>query len=99
MISDDKKLLCCLASLISDMEENGEIIICDTSNTNIVKRIHDQVLSLVPNTSLTSEEYDGIRSLLLEATSNEQFFDWEMPTITGFTSEQFKVIANKLPRK
>jgi hypothetical protein len=25
------------------------------------------------------------------------FFDWEMPTLTGFTAEQFKAIAEKLP--
>jgi hypothetical protein len=40
----------------------------------------------------------GLRRLVWHAVSNKQFFDWEMPTLTGFTAEQFGEIAEKLPR-
>ncbi|MNL49307.1 hypothetical protein D3C87_1722330 [compost metagenome] len=29
----------------------------------------------------------------------DQFFDWEMPTLTGLTAEEFGTVAGKLPRE
>ncbi|EFO29947.1 hypothetical protein TRICHSKD4_5787 [Roseibium sp. TrichSKD4] len=36
--------------------------------------------------------------MILQALSDKRFFDWEMPTLTGLTSEEFKAVANKLPK-
>jgi hypothetical protein len=48
---------------------------------------------------LTSSEMAGLRSLVLHAISDKRFFDWEMPTLTGFSAEEFRQIAEKLPRE
>jgi len=47
---------------------------------------------------LSFGELVGVRNLILHAIGNKQFFDWEMPTLTGFTAAEFERIAEKLPR-
>jgi hypothetical protein len=31
------------------------------------------------------------------AINDKRFFDWEMPTLTGMTAEEFSRLAEKLP--
>jgi len=57
------------------------------------------VRHIIPNNGLDTLEMLGIRSLILHAIADKRFFDWEMPTLTGFSAEQFKAIADKLPRE
>jgi len=95
----DQSLFDSLVALLNNLDESGEIVVCTGDSKAVAKKIHDLVLAHVPNTSLSTQELYGVRSLLLEAVKDKSFFDWEMPTLTGFNAEQFQNIANKLPRE
>lgn len=86
-----------IGKAITDLEALDELVVCSADPTNCATKIASSVRHIVPNTSLNSSEMLGIRSLILHAIADERFFDWEMPTLTGLSAEQFKAIADKLP--
>jgi hypothetical protein len=95
---DDQRLSRSIATALGDLEREGELVITSSSVERVADRIAEAALGVVPNTSLSLEELVGVRSLILHAIWNKQFFDWEMPTLTGFSSDEFQQIAEKLPR-
>ncbi len=94
----DQRLSRSIAIALGDLEREGELVVISPSIERVADRITEAVLSVVPNTSLSLEELVGVRSLILHATWDKQFFDWEMPTLTGFDANEFQQIAEKLPR-
>lgn len=99
VMSKDPLLDQALTAALKRLEADGEIIVSTTSPRRIVERLSGAALDVVPNTGLTSSELYGLRLLVLQATASRAFFDWEMPTLTGFSAEQFEAIAEKLPRE
>lgn len=95
---DDEKLSLSIAMELSRLESEGEIVVTCPSVEPLADRIATKVLEIVPNTGLSQIELLGVRSLILHAVSDKKFFDWEMPTLTGFSAEEFSRIAEKLPR-
>ncbi len=95
---NDDTLLKSIKKALSDLEERGDIVLCSKVPDNPAKHVYDVVRTLVPSEELTLSELSGLRSLVFQAIGDEQFFDWEMPTLTGFKAEEFKEIAEKLPQ-
>jgi hypothetical protein len=93
----DQLLSRAIAAALHDLDRDGDLVITSPHIEPIADRIAEAALSVVPSTTL-SLELLGVRSLILHAISNKQFFDWEMPTLTGFTAAEFERIAEKLPR-
>lgn len=79
------------------LEERGDVVICANTPEKPAKYIFD-ALSEVLSNNITASELSGIRALVLHAISNPRFFDWEMPSLTGFNAEEFRRIAEKLPK-
>lgn len=94
----DRYLSQAMAAAVSKLERDGELVVTSSSIELIADRLAETALGVVPHTSLSLVEMGGIRSLILHAISDERFFDWEMPTLTGFTAAEFERIAEKLPR-
>ncbi|HEX8486219.1 hypothetical protein [Sphingomonas sp.] len=94
----DERLSRVIAIALSQLERDGEIVITSASIEPLADRLVEAALGIVPSTNLSCGELVGVRSLILHAISNKQFFDWEMPTLTGFTAHEFERIAEKLPR-
>lgn len=94
---EDQQLSRAIAMALGDLEREGELVITCASIQLIADRVAEAVLAVVPNTSLSLNELSGVRSLIFHAIWNKQFFDWEMPTLTGFNADEFKQIAEKLP--
>lgn len=88
-----------IASVLGELERDGDLVITSSTLGPVVERIVEAVLGVVPKTSLSQLELLGVRSLILHAISDQRFFDWEMPTLTGFTAAEFGRIAEKLPRE
>ncbi|KZN13264.1 hypothetical protein OA79_11825 [Marinomonas sp. TW1] len=88
-----------MSSLLEEMEDDGDIVICSNDTSTVIRKLHEAVLTVVPDTSLTTSEMYGVRSLLIEAIGNKKFFDWEMPILTGFSADEFESIARKLPKE
>jgi hypothetical protein len=83
--------------ILQSLEERGEIVVCSSTPGRSAKVIAEAVSALVPNAELTASEMQGIRSLILHAVADKSFFDWEMPTLTGLSAEEFRKLADKLP--
>jgi len=94
----DQQLSRAMADAVSELERDGEIVVISPSIEPLADRLAEAALNVVPNTELSLGELVGVRSLILHAIWNKQFFDWEMPTLTGFTANEFERIAAKLPR-
>ena len=94
---EDQQLSRAIAKMLGDLEREGELVITCPSIQLIADRVAEAVLAVVPNTSLSLNELSGVRSLILQAISDKRFFDWEMPTLTGFNADEFEQIAKKLP--
>ena len=94
----DQQLSRAMTNALGELERDGEIVVTSASIEPLANRLAEAALNVVPSTDLSLDEIVGVRSLILHAISNKQFFDWEMPTLTGFTAEEFERIAGKLPR-
>ncbi|MBZ9648777.1 hypothetical protein K9B33_14600 [Sphingobium sp. 3R8] len=94
----DEKLSRVIAMTLGALERDGELVVTCPSIEPIADRIAEAALDVVPNTSLSFLELVGVRGLILHAISDKRFFDWEMPTLTGFSASEFERIAEKLPR-
>lgn len=95
----DEALWKAISIVLDVLEKDEEIVICSSSNIGAIKEIYEAVVSVVPKSDLTDLELYGVRSLILEAIEDKNFFDSEMPTLTGYTAEQFRKISKKLPRE
>jgi hypothetical protein len=96
---DQKSLIRAIGETLVELDRANDLVLCSDDPNVCAKRIASSLGHLIPNTNLTSSEMYGVRSLILYAIENRSFFDWEMPTLTGFSAEQFKAIAGKLPRE
>ena len=86
-----------IAAEIAALETDEEIVVCTANPARIVQRLSDAVLAVVPQTGLTPTELHAVRRLIFHAINDPNFFDWEMPTLTGFSAERFGAIVEKLP--
>lgn len=91
-------VLSLVARSLAALEDKNEIVICSETTQSAAKYLAQELMDILPNDKLTTLEMAGLRTLVLQAISDPRFFDWEMPTLTGFTKEQFRKIAEKLPR-
>ncbi len=94
---EDLVLLERLVNTLHRLEDDGEIVICSATARPAARKIHYVISTILPRTDLTAQELTGVRRLIFQAVADKRFFDWEMPTLTGFTAAQFEAIASKLP--
>ena len=87
-----------IAMALGELERDGDLVITSPNIEPVADRIAQAVLAVVPNTALSHLELLGVRSLVIHAIADKRFFDWEMPTLTGFTAAEFEDIVEKLPR-
>ncbi|MEN8896267.1 MAG: hypothetical protein ABF248_09295 [Yoonia sp.] len=98
MREKDDHLIHAICQVLVQLERQNDIVICSDDPTIAAKKIATQLDSVVLDASLTLEELGGVRSLIYHAIADKRFFDWKMPTLTGFTADEFKAVAKKLPR-
>ncbi len=96
---DDSYLMTAIEKALGDLEENNEIVICSATSRRSAKHIYEAVSALVPSGLILASELRGLRLLVSYAVNDKRFFDWEMPTLTGFSADEFNRIAEKLPKE
>lgn len=94
---DQKTLVQVISETLDALEVSDEITITSDKSEIVAQKIVEAVKLVAPEIGLSSLEMYGVRSIILHAIANKSFFDWEMPTLTGFSAEQFQKIAEKLP--
>lgn len=58
-----------------------------------------KVAEVVSHAELSLGELYATLLLINYAIHDHKFFDWEMPTLTGLTAEEFGAVSDKLPRE
>jgi hypothetical protein len=94
----DEALSKIISETLLSLEREDQLVILSSPDV-LADRIVDDAQLVIPHTGLTQNELFGVRSLILHAIADKHFFDWEMPTLTGFSAEEFDQIARKLPRE
>lgn len=101
-ITDEKSLPDSILEIVklslAELETRGELVLCESAPNSAAIYLTQRLASIMPNRHITSSELVGLRSLVFQAVNDKRFFDWEMPTLTGFTATQFGEIAKKLPK-
>jgi hypothetical protein len=92
-------LLSAIVDAVESLEHDNEIVVASSSSGRAASRIYNSVLNAVPNANLTPDEGAAVKSLILHAINDSRFFDWEMPTLTGGTADDFRRIVDKLTPK
>ncbi|MFQ3790427.1 hypothetical protein [Halomonas sp. A29] len=87
-----------LKKMLVELEERGDIVLCAGTPNESADFLYSELRELMPSAPLTVSELSGLRALTLHAIRDVRFFDWEMPTLTGFNAEEFEKIAEKLPK-
>ncbi|RFA26239.1 hypothetical protein CAI21_17315 [Alkalilimnicola ehrlichii] len=85
---------------LRELEARGDIVI----TTPTISPIVDGLVSSLRHTyegmygegAFTTSELEAIYSLIFEAVHDERFFDWEKPTLTGMTKDQFEALGRKI---
>ena len=92
----DSRLLKAISNALVQCEENSDLVI----TTSVVNKISDVIAEKVKEEYsggiISPEETLGVATLIFHAIENKKFFDWEMPTLCGYSAEEFDTIARKL---
>lgn len=89
-----------IENYLRELEARGDIVI----TTPMMSPIVDGLISSLRQTYegmyaegvFTTSELEAIYSLIFEAIHDEKFFDWEKPTLTGMTKDQFEALGRKI---
>lgn len=84
-------------SALSELEQQNEIVVCASSSSYASKFLEEKLRSAFVSPEISVSELSSIRSLIYYAIRDKRFFDWEMPTLTGLTAEEFASLADRLP--
>lgn len=84
-----------LAEELLKAEVRGDLILTTNITNNITAPMAEAV-KVVYAGIFTTQELAALSSLIFQATSDEQFYDWEMPTLIGYTREEMQKLGEKL---
>ncbi|NVD41745.1 hypothetical protein HT585_23015 [Ensifer sp. HO-A22] len=96
---DDPVLRNALREALLQLETDGHIVIVSTTLGSMVHAVANKIADVVPHTELSFRELYATRQLINQAIHDNRFFDREMPTLTGLTAEEFRIVADKLLRE
>lgn len=84
-----------LAEALIKAEENGNLVIATAVINDITEPMAEAVKTAYAGI-FTTHELAVLSNLVFQATSDEKFYDWEMPTLVGYTLEEMQVLGAKL---
>ncbi len=95
MPDSTSKIKNALAEVLTKSEENGDLVIATAIINDITKPMAEAVKTAYAGI-FTTQELAALSKLVLQATSDETFYDWEMPILVGFTREEMQSLGEKL---
>jgi len=85
-----------ITSALVEADAAGEIAIAVTTPTQIAERIGEKVREVFVGDIFTPEELMALSVLIFHATADKRFYDWEMPTLIGYTAEEMEALGRKI---
>ncbi|MEO3879461.1 hypothetical protein RA178_09665 [Shewanella oncorhynchi] len=95
MPDSETKLRQALAEALSKAEERGDLVIATSIVSDITAPMAEAVKAAYAGI-FTTQELAALSNLVFQATSDKNFYDWEMPTLVGYTHEEMQRLGAKL---
>ncbi len=92
----NKNLIEAITESLQECEESGDLVIAISTPATISCRISEKVREVYSGELFTPEELLALSSLIFHAASDKKFYDWEMPTLTGYTAERMQELGRKI---
>ncbi|PKQ40283.1 hypothetical protein CXP40_16020 [Pseudomonas sp. YY-1] len=84
-----------LAEALMEAEEKGDLVIATSIINDVTEPMAEAVKSVYAGI-FTTQELAALSNLVFQATSDDRFYDWEMPTLVGYTREEMQSLGEKL---
>ncbi|MGM3386167.1 hypothetical protein KXR94_00770 [Stutzerimonas stutzeri] len=84
-----------LAEALTKSEEKGDLVIAASVINDVTEPMAEAVKAVYAGI-FTNQELAALSSLVFQATSDTKFYDWEMPTLVGYTREEMQGLGKKL---
>ena len=96
MPDSETELKQALAEALSKAEERGDLVIATSIVSDITAPMAEAVKAAYAGI-FTTQELAVLSNLVFQATSDKNFYDWEMPTLVGYTHEEMLAARCKAP--
>ncbi|WP_215397373.1 hypothetical protein [Rheinheimera oceanensis] len=84
-----------LAQALVKVEAGGDIVIATSVIDNVTEPLAEAIKAAYAGV-FTTQELAALSNLVFQATSDDKFYDWEMPTLVGYTCEEMQRLGEKL---
>lgn len=84
-----------IAEALVKSEEKGDVVIATSVINNVTEPMAEAVKSVYAGI-FTNQELAALSNLVFQATSDTKFYDWEMPTLVGYSREEMQSLGAKL---
>jgi hypothetical protein len=84
-----------IAEALVKSEEKGDVVIATSVINNVTEPMAEAVKAVYAGI-FTNQELAALRNLVFQATSDTKFYDWEMPTLVGYSREEMQNLGAKL---
>ena len=91
-----RELINSIVSALRQAEDAGDIVICTTTPELIANPISDSVRTVFTGDIFSPEELFALSKLISQATSDKRFYDWEMPTLIGYTADEMAELGERI---
>lgn len=91
-----QELISAIVAGLQESELAGDIVISTQTPTAVAELISERVRSVFVDGIFTPAELMALSSLIIHATADTRFYDWEMPSLTGYTAEEMLALGNKI---
>ena len=95
MPDSTSKIKKALAEGLIKSEENGDLVIATAIINDITEPMAEAVKTAYAGIFAT-QELVALSNLVFHATSDDNFYDWEMPTLVGYTRKEMQALGAKL---
>ncbi len=89
-------LIDAITKALLEAEDTGDLVIATSTPTSVSASIAEKVQEVFTGDIFSPEELLALSQLIYHATADKRFYDWEMPTLIGYTVEEMKELGDRL---
>lgn len=91
-----REIINSIFSALRKAEDAGDFVICTTTPELTANLISDGVRTVFTGDIFSPEELFALSKLISQATSEKRFYDWEMPTLIGYTADEMAALGERI---
>lgn len=91
-----RELINSIVSALREAEDAGDIVICTAAPERAADLISEKVRAVFTGDIFSPEELFALSGLISQAVSDKRFYDWETPTLLGYTAEEMTELGSRI---